>query len=104
MGQLCIQIYITRQERVEMSQNNIFHHYSHKQREFLAFVLDHYVNQGVGELDQDKLPDLLELKFHSIPDAAAEMGSVADIRNVFIGYLSASVISSVHSPARARRR
>jgi type I restriction enzyme R subunit len=69
-----------------MSQGNIFHRYSCKQGEFLNFVLDHYVNLGVGELDQDKLPDLLELKYHSIPDAVAEMGSVADIRNVFIGF------------------
>ena len=77
---------ITREERVEMSQGNIFHHYFCKQREFLDFVLEHYVNQGVRELDKEKLPDLLEQKNHSIPDAVTEMGSVADIRNVYIGF------------------
>ena len=39
----------------------VYAHYDDKQREFLDFVLDQYINQGVGELDQDKLPALLEL-------------------------------------------
>jgi type I restriction enzyme R subunit len=30
-----------------------------KQQDFLDFVLDHYVEQGVGELAQAKLPHLL---------------------------------------------
>jgi type I restriction enzyme R subunit len=41
---------------------------------------------GVEELDQEKLPDLLTLKYQSIPDAVAELGSVAGIRDVFIGF------------------
>ena len=42
--------------------------------------------EGVGELDQDKLPDLLELKYHSIGDTVAALGSVAAIRDVFAGF------------------
>jgi len=49
-------------------------------------VLDHYITQGVGELDQEKLPDLLELKYHSIGDVVAELGSVVEIRDVFIRF------------------
>lgn len=64
----------------------IFAHCSEKQREFLSFVLDHYVLQGVDELDQEKLPDLLELKYHSIGDAVAQLGSVQEIRDVFVGF------------------
>ena len=37
----------------------------------------------MGELDQDKLPDLLTLKYHDIRDAVRELGSVVDIRTVF---------------------
>jgi type I restriction enzyme R subunit len=33
--------------------------YTDPQKEFLTFVLSHYIDQGVEELDQDKLPDLL---------------------------------------------
>lgn len=49
-------------------------------------MLDHYVDQGVGELDQDKLPDLLALKYHSMGDAVVELGGAAEIREVFVGF------------------
>ena len=77
---------VTREERVNRHKDRIFEHYADKQQQFLSFVLDHYVAQGVGELDQEKLPFLLELKYHSIGDAVAELGSVAEIRDVFIGF------------------
>ena len=44
------------------------------------------IEQGVGELDDKKLPDLLELKYHSSADAVAKMGSANAIREVFIGF------------------
>jgi type I restriction enzyme R subunit len=77
---------ITREERVEISRSSIHQHYSDKQLEFLDFVLSHYVNQGVTELDQEKLPNLLELKYQSVGDAVAALGSVGEIREVFIGF------------------
>ena len=46
----------------------------HKLQAFLDFVLAQYVKQGVGELDQAKLPHLLELKYRAVSDAAAELG------------------------------
>ena len=49
---------VSRSERVKCRKDLIFGHYADKQQQFLPFVLDHYVDQGVGELDQDKLPDL----------------------------------------------
>jgi type I restriction enzyme R subunit len=77
---------VTREERVESHKESIFQNYSSKQQEFLVFVLGHYISQGVSELDQEKLPGLLELKYHSVGDAVAELGSVAEIRDVFIGF------------------
>ncbi len=77
---------VTRAERVSSRKERIFEHYADKQQQFLSFVLDHYVTQGVGELDQGKLPDLLALKYHSVADAVAELGSVAEIRDAFIGF------------------
>ena len=74
---------ITREERVAISK---FPHYSDSQQEFLDFVLAHYIAQGVTELDQEKLPNLLELKYHSVGDAVAELGTVGEIRDVFIGF------------------
>ena len=75
---------ITREERVENNKTVIFDHYSDKQQEFINFVLQHYVQEGVGELDNEKLPDLLELKYGSVPDAVSKLGK--DIRDVFIGF------------------
>jgi type I restriction enzyme R subunit len=77
---------ITREERVESHKDSIYSSYADKRKEFLEFVLGHYVDQGVGELDSEKLPDLLELKYKSIADAVAALGDVKDIREAFIGF------------------
>lgn len=77
---------VTRAERVESHREDIFRHYDYRQHEFLKFVLGHYVERGVSELDPDKLPQLIELKYHSVRDAVAELGAVKDIRNVFVGF------------------
>ena len=39
-------------------------------------VLEQYIKVGVGALYRSKLPQLLELKYHAIRDAVAELGSV----------------------------
>ena len=54
--------------------------------DFLNFVLDQYVKEGVDELDDAKLPDLLELKYKAITDAKRELGDIKSIRNTFIGF------------------
>ena len=42
--------------------------------------------QRVGELDLEKLPQLIELKYHSIRDVVNELGEVKNIRDVFVGF------------------
>lgn len=77
---------ITREQRVEEQKAVIFDHYSEKQQEFINFVLQHYVNEGVRELDSEKLPDLLELKYESTSDAVTQLGNAKDIRDMFVGF------------------
>ncbi|MCP5316226.1 MAG: DEAD/DEAH box helicase family protein [Chromatiaceae bacterium] len=77
---------ITRAERVDTRRARILASYDDKLQAFLEFVLAQYVREGVSELDQDKLPDLLELKYHAISDAAHELGGVAKIRDAFVGF------------------
>jgi type I restriction enzyme R subunit len=60
--------------------------YNQKQQEFLNFVLDQYVKEGVNELDDSKLPNLLELKYKAIADAKRELGDIKSIRDSFIGF------------------
>jgi len=77
---------ITRQQRVESHRDQIYQHCSESQQEFLEFILEHYISEGVEELEQEKLPELLQLKYHSIPDAVQELGAVKEIRELFIGF------------------
>ena len=62
--------------------------YSPAQQEFLNFVLVQHVRAGSDELDTQKLPDLLELKFGSVSDANPAIGNIPEIRDMFIGMQS----------------
>jgi len=77
---------ITRTDRVETHRERIFSQYSDKAGEFLEFVLERYIQEGVSELDNEKLPYLIDLKYHTITDAAPELGSPEAIRNIFVGF------------------
>ena len=74
----------TRADKAKIHLDN----YDPKQQEFLNFVLSQYVKQGVEELDDTKISDLLILKYHAIADAKKELGDIASIRNTFIGFQS----------------
>jgi type I restriction enzyme R subunit len=77
---------ITREKRVANAQPSIFSSLDAKQKEFLEFVLSKYIESGVEELDHEKLPELLVLKYNSVSDAAVNLGGVELIRNVFVGF------------------
>ena len=77
---------ISRQERVEMQRDAVHADYDDKQREFLDFVLDQYVNEGVQELAADKLEPLLVLKYDTVNDAVDQLGPPKDIRKMFLEF------------------
>lgn len=77
---------ITRAERMDGARSNIFALLSRDQREFPDFVLSKYVESGVEELDESKLPNLLELKYHSVHDGVEVLGNVPQIRSTFIDF------------------
>lgn len=77
---------ITREKRVADAQQSIFHSLDTNQKEFLEFVLSKYIEEGVEELDQEKLPSLLELKYKALSDAEEKLGGVAKIRDLFIEF------------------
>jgi type I restriction enzyme, R subunit len=77
---------ITRSERAEACKGQIFASYDAKLQAFLDFVLAQYVKQGVEELDQEKLGDLLELRYHTLSEAAEQLGGVAAIRDTFFDF------------------
>ena len=77
---------ITREVRVARAQSNIFSPLNREQREFLDFVLSKYIQTGVQELDEEKLPDLLKLKYLALQDALDRLGDVKSIKQLFVGY------------------
>ena len=79
---------ISREERASAAHREVHERFSDKQQAFLDFVLAHYVQEGVEELEQEKLTKLLRLKYHdSIPDAVADLGGdINAIRNLFSGF------------------
>ena len=80
---------ISRVERVEQSKDKIFEGLDEKQKEFLDFVLSKYEEKGVEELDEEKLPVLLNLKYHAIANAEQSLGNVDSIRSVFFNFQKA---------------
>jgi hypothetical protein len=78
---------ITRELRASHARAVIATSFGAKQRAFLDFVLSHYVDVGVEELDHEKLTPLLRLKYNdSIADAIAELGEPEGIARAFAGF------------------
>ena len=77
---------MTREARVAAAQATIFALLDNKQKEFIEFVLSKYVETGVEELDQEKLPILLTNKYQSLEDAKDILGDVANISRLFIEF------------------
>ncbi|MBU4287910.1 MAG: DEAD/DEAH box helicase family protein [Proteobacteria bacterium] len=77
---------ITREERVSRAEATIFALLNDKQKEFIEFVLSKYIETGVEELDQEKLPILLTNKYQSLEDAKEILGDVSNITSLFIEF------------------
>lgn len=78
---------ITRRERVAKAESNIYAFLTKEEGEFIAFVLENYIKDGVDELDDGKLGELITLKYKSNPDAERVFGGNLDkIRPLFINF------------------
>ena len=78
---------ISRKERVAQAHPIIESEYKNdNQQQFIDFILEKYVEDGVGELSPSKMRSLLELKYNTVSDAAALFGSAGVIRETFIGF------------------
>lgn len=79
-------IAMTREARAKAAEATIFALLNDKQREFIVFVLSKYVDTGVDELDQEKLPILLTNKYQSLEDAKDILGDVSNISRLFVEF------------------
>jgi len=76
-------IALTREARAKAAEAAVFALINEHQREFISFVLSKYVETGVEELDQEKLPILLINKYQSLEDAKEVLGDVKNISKLF---------------------
>jgi len=77
----------TREERVALRRSAILDGLSESQRGFLDFVLSQYVTEGEDELDLDKLPRLLDVKYGSSSEGLHALGaSVSEVQEAFRGF------------------
>jgi type I restriction enzyme R subunit len=74
---------VPREQRARHALKSMGSGLTASQREFVQFVLDQYVAEGVHELDLDRLPDLLKLRYQAIEDAVVRLGPAEEIRQVF---------------------
>ncbi len=61
-------------------------HYDDEKQKFLDFVLKQYVDNGIKELDDKRLKDLLIAQYSAIEDAKSKIGDIKTIRETFIGF------------------
>jgi len=77
---------ITREARVKAHREAIERKYDDRLQAFISFVLGQYVQEGVSELDPEKLPALLELKYEDTIIGARELGGVSNVKTAFTDF------------------
>ena len=77
---------ISRKERVQKAETNIYSMLNAEQKEFIQFVLSNYINDGVDELDDRKLAEVVSSKYKSMVEAGEKLGEIAEIRELFIDF------------------
>ncbi|MCA6071073.1 MAG: DEAD/DEAH box helicase family protein [Endomicrobium sp.] len=79
---------LTRAVRAKRAKEKIskVEDFEYKQKVFLDFVLDKYIETGIEELDREKLPELIKLKYKTIEDGIGELGNIEQIRETFISF------------------
>ena len=77
---------LTREERVLKAKDNILNLLSDKQKDFINFILNNYIREGIDELDIKKLPTAIRSKYNTIEDARKVLGKEEEINKVFIDF------------------
>jgi len=77
---------ITREARVAAAHATIFALLNESQKEFIEYVLNKYIETGVEELDQEKLPGFLTNKYQTFEDAGEVLGDLSKVKDLFIEF------------------
>ena len=77
---------ITRKERVDLAEDNIYQFINKDQVDFIRFVLNNYIQEGIDELDISNLSTIINAKYGSINEAQKELGSSNEIKEAFTDF------------------
>ena len=77
---------ISRKERVDLAKDNIYNFINKDQVEFIRFVLNNYIQEGIDELDISNLSTIINAKYGSINEAQKELGSPNEIKDTFTDF------------------
>ena len=77
---------ISRKIRVDNAHDEIFRNLTDNQKDFLNFVLSKYIQDGVDELELEKLSDLITLKYKALYDGEKALGEIGSIKEMFINF------------------
>ena len=78
---------LDRERRAEIIRAEMKASATKSQQEFADFILKMYVRNGFKELGMDKLPTLIDMKYHSISDAKFHLNmEPAQIRDFFLDF------------------
>ena len=77
---------MTRAGRVLASRLTLERSLDPRARDFIDFVLAQYIESGVDELGDNKLPALLELKYKSVSEGIDALGGIETARTAFVGF------------------
>jgi type I restriction enzyme R subunit len=76
---------VPRAERVRSAIAAIHGGLDARQREFVDFVLAQYVELGVEELDREKLPQLIAVRYGTLNDGLEKIGGIGKATAAFLG-------------------
>jgi type I restriction enzyme R subunit len=76
----------SREERANLARQAVIPLLNSNQREFVDFVLEKYVEEGIDELDDSKLGVLLLNKYQSMGDGLQVLGTAGEVRKFFIEF------------------
>ena len=77
---------LSRAERAKNCMEYIEDKYEARQAAFIEFVLKQYVQNGVEELSDERVGQLIKLKYGTPLDAKRVLGKIQDIRSLFCGF------------------
>ena len=71
---------------MDNAHDEIFRNLTDNQKDFLNFVLSKYIQDGVDELELEKLSDLITLKYKALYDGEKALGEIGSIKEMFINF------------------